>query len=170
MLRRSDAHPDAPARSPLFASRDLGHEALPPVMMDRAEDGSPISESMWPDQELGNAEGPDLPPALEPMPWETIQAEMNRLLAGVRFRPLDEESGPALSGEQTPGAGAEGADDPVPSISELIGRLERGIARRRAAFAPEQAAHADGGAPSIETPAAPATDPTTVTGVTVRAG
>jgi len=158
VLRRSDAHPDAPARPPLFASRDLGHEALPPVE-DRPDDMSSMFDRIWPEQGMREADDHPPPPALEPMPWEMIQAEMDRLLAGVRFRPIDEAVSPMPPGEQPepempeqPQRSEEdGATGRIPSIQELIARLELGLARRRTA-------------------AAPVSDSTAVTGVTVRAG
>lgn len=166
VLRRSDAHPDAPARPPLFASRDLGHEALPPVMADSPDDMSSMFDRIWPEQGMREADDPAPPPALEPMPWEMIQAEMDRLLAGVRFRPVDEAVSPPPPGEQPEPEKSEqpqwseedGAAGRIPSIQELIARLERGLARRTATAA------------EAEADAASASDSTAGTGITVRAG
>lgn len=131
VLRRSDAHPDAPARPPVFASRDLGHEALPPALPDQPEDMTTTFDRIWPKEDGQGDVDPDLPPALEPMPWETIQAEMDRLLSGVRFRPVGEEPGIAPV-DDAPGQTDDREEgDTVPSISELIARLERGLARHR---------------------------------------
>lgn len=131
VLRRSDAHPDAPARPPVFASRDLGHEALPPALPDQPEDLTATFDRIWPKQDGQADVDPDLPPALEPMPWETIQAEMDRLLSGVRFRPVDEAPAIATAGEVPERTDDEGDGHSLPSIAELIARLERGLARHR---------------------------------------
>lgn len=140
VLRRSDSHPDAPARPPLFASRDLGHEALPPVD-DHPGDMSAMFDRIWPEQETRQADDPAPLPTLEPMPWDMIQAEMDRLLAGVRFRPIEDGLSPTapsepldaeLKHEEQPRRVEEdAATGRIPSIQELIVRLERGLARRR---------------------------------------
>ncbi len=164
VLRRSDAHPDAPARAPLFASRDLGHEALPPVMPDGPENMTTTFDRIWPKQD-GQGDGdPDPPSALEPMPWEMIQAEMDRLLSGVRFRIVEEAPGaPPVEGHA--GRIAEdGEDHRIPSIPELIARLERGLARRRPPASP------GGGESPADGASAPATDPTPPDGATVQVG
>lgn len=168
VLRRSDAHPDAPARPPLFASRDLGHEALPPASPDRPEDLTATFDRIWSKQDAQGEDDTVLPPALEPMPWETIQAEMDRLLSGVRFRPVDEALGGELVDDRPERAGDDEAGhrgpavSEQPSIPELILRLERGLARRRAPTDYEQS-------PAKELPAS-STDPATVGNATVQAG
>lgn len=151
VLRRADAHPDAPARPPLFASRDLGHEALSPASHDGPEDLTATFDRIWPKGGQGEDESALLP-ALDPMPWEAIQAEMDRLLSGVRFRPVDE----------APGNEPIDYGSGLPSIPELILRLERGLARRRASADSEQS--------PLREPPASATDATTVDDATVRAG
>lgn|GEM_PF-5786065 len=127
VVRRSDAHPDAPPRSPVFARRELGAEALPPVQ-DVANDTHYASEPI-----VEDITGLSMPRAPEPLPWEKIEQEMDRLLAGARLP----GTGQAI------GAG-KGDAMSLPSIPELAERLERGLAKRRARQ--EAAAHiaADG--------------------------
>jgi len=171
VLRRSDAHPDAPARPPLFASRDLGHEALPPASTDGPEDLTATFDRIWPKQDVQEEDDTALPPALEPMPWETIQAEMDRLLSGVRFRPVvDEAPGGGPANDLSGSAGNHAPDDRDPAVSgqssipELIARLERGLARRRAPAA------SDGEQPPAEDEPASPTDPAATGDATVQVG
>lgn len=107
-VRRSDAHPDAPPRAPLVVSRDLAGEASPIL---GEEPRGPIVEDIT---------GLSMPRVPEPLPWEAIETEMNRLLGGASFRPANE-----------PTPAAPQADMAEPSISELTERLERGFARLR---------------------------------------
>lgn len=129
LLRRSDAHPDAPARAPLIASRDLDAEALPAVRRDEEEPrpgiapGRALTDEV-PMPMVRDVTGLSMPHAPEPLPWETIQMEMNRLLANDRG-----DAAPELP------AGNE-AEPAAPTIAELTDRLERGLARRRTAKAP----------------------------------
>ena len=115
-IRRSDAHPDAPARRPVFASTELGPEALPPVDAVRQadDDAQPIVKDIT---------GLSMPRAPEPMPWDMIQEEMDRLVAHAR------ERAQAFAEKSV-------ADSPVAaSLSDLADRLELGLARRRDAVA-----------------------------------
>lgn len=135
VLRRSDAHPDAPPRAPLFASRDLGHEALPPIHAGNDDDNDPgdvMNVIMRPADEpagpvVEDITGLAMPRAPDPLPWETVQGEMDRLLAGVRFRTVED----AQADTVPLNVDAEPAE---PTIDELIGRLEQGLAKLRAAI------------------------------------
>ncbi len=115
VVRRSDAHPDAPPRAPLVVSRDLAGETSPIL---GEEPRGPIVEDIT---------GLSMPRVPEPLPWDAIETEMNRLLGGVSFRPVDAPSSPATQ-----------ADAAEPTISELTERLERGLARLRGAGMAEQ--------------------------------
>ena len=120
-VRRSDAHPDAPPRPPLFASRDLGgQDRLPPAARPEREHLAMRPIDGPHDPIVRDITGMSTPHAPEPLPWETIQQEMSRLLAGVQFRAVAEE-------KDRPSVGLA-----QPTISELTERLERGLARRRA--------------------------------------
>lgn len=124
VLRRSDTHPDAPPRAPLFARRDLGDVKLPPVD-DGGDDA--IEPSIWEEDEtpapaVRDITGLSMPRAPEPLPWEMIEREMSRVLKGVRLESEDDDEP----------AGTMDASPAEPSISELADRLEKGLARRRA--------------------------------------
>ena len=108
-VRRSDAHPDAPPRPPVFASRDLGAEALPPVSEEDMPTFNDIYSGEFADDD------PGMPRAPEPLPWEAIQKEMERLAAGM----------PAHSDAEAVGAAGN------LSLHDLLERLERGLDRRR---------------------------------------
>jgi len=111
-VRRSDAHPDAPPRPPVFASRDLGGEALPQAGY-REEAVEDMPEPM-----VQDITGLSMPRAPDPLPWDAIEKEMSRLLANTRSNinanPSDDDS-----------------KRDIPSIQELVDRLERGLAARR---------------------------------------
>ncbi|OYW86208.1 MAG: hypothetical protein B7Z20_07745 [Sphingobium sp. 32-64-5] len=150
MLRRSDAHPDAPARSPLSARRDLGEESLPPVDEVEAAEWEEVVEQPQAGP-VGQGDGePALPHAPEPLPWNLIEQEMSRMTsgdpgdqplghAGDAARAEDQEEKPSVAGsphaamvaEETPAHPA--AADDRPSIRQLVDRLEQGLLRKRAA-------------------------------------
>lgn len=105
LLRRADAHPDAPARRPIAAHSELG---APVLLIDArtAEHGQPIPADL--DQPLA-AFDPGAVPAVPRAPVRAV-----RSLAPVQREPL-----PAGEGEA--------------SIGALLDRLERAAARRAAA-------------------------------------
>lgn len=114
IVRRADAHPDAPARSPIMASRDLGQEPLPAVLEEAAYDAFPAPSADLP-----------MPRSPEPLAWDTIKAEMARITETMQTR--DPATAPAALGAQT----ADVCDAEVPTIADLAHRLERGLERRR---------------------------------------
>ncbi|MBB6123331.1 hypothetical protein [Sphingobium subterraneum] len=120
VARRADAHPDAPARSPIFASRDLAQ--APSVDVEPSTSIMHGEDDVMPDGVVVDAEGLDMPRTPEPMPWEAIKAEMERIGATMG----------AGTPRAEPRDGTE-VGDRLPTISELAERLERGIARQRAA-------------------------------------
>lgn len=138
VLRRSDAHPDAPARAPLFI-RELGEDTLPLVAGDfddpAEEDDGIFGEAGREAREpvVRDITGLSMPRAPEPLPWDLIEREMSRVLSGVGTYSREEE------GDEIP-------DMPPsePSIAALADRLEKGLMRRRArlAGAPETPAGA----------------------------
>jgi hypothetical protein len=69
-----------------------------------------------------------MPRAPEPLPWEDIQAEMDRLLNTARER----EAAFASYDSIVPADQPDDEPDREPTITELADRLERGLARRRA--------------------------------------
>jgi len=160
VLRRSDSHPDAPARQPLFARRDLGEEALPsveeaamaaPQQEEPAPEAeppvAPIRPDAWRQPEDEEEEQADIAPprAPEPLPWNLIEQEMSRILNGGRPRAespeADEEDAPAATAIY---AGDDEAEFPpsappasLPTIQQLVDRLERGLHRKKLARAGE---------------------------------
>ena len=112
VLRRADAHPDAPARQPIFASRDLGGETIFSRPLKIVEEGrGPIQEH----------EGLALPVAPAPLEEEEILA----IAQEIRPSPVI-ACGDALDQEPSiVGLGQLG-------IAELTERLERGLSRRMA--------------------------------------
>jgi len=143
VLRRSDAHPDAPARAPLFARRDLGEEALPPV-----EDSFEVLREMAvpdgrheaPFAVVRDITGLSMPRAPEPLPWELIEQEMNRVLKGAQFYTHPD----VVDGES-----ADDVEDCQPGIADLADRLEKGLARRRIRLAGDR----KGSSPMVGGPA-----------------
>jgi hypothetical protein len=129
-LRRADFHPDAPSRRPLFAGLDLGEPAqaetpdLPRFLRPEAVEEAEVAED-WlelTDAEMVEAEIEDIPYveayAEEP---EAVEAEAR----------LEEET--ALAPD------AVAADEGLPSIAELMERLEQGLQRRQLRATPAAA-------------------------------
>ena len=136
VLRRADAHPDAPPRRPVFANSDLGtpflevkadpiEEApIEPVVVVEARNvpadlDTPIAAYRTPD---------DVPlPDSEPEP-EPIVLPVLTPISAPRFAPHERI--------ETFGLATASADDepstPLPqaTIHDLLERLERGVARR----------------------------------------
>lgn len=142
-LRRADVHPDAPARRPILAARELGEPDL------RMPAPVPAAAETF--------AAPEPEPELEPVPEP--EAEPEPVVVGVepaaeedvfvreaveQVSPFDELelSGPgiemivaepvaepaAVAAPEAPHAAAEPAGDET--IAELMARLERGLSRR----------------------------------------
>lgn len=124
VLRRADSHPDAPARRPIFASRDFdGTEpftrpliALEPEAFIEPEPSEPVALAEYEDSGLDllplpaeEIEGFAMPRSPEPMDDQALLAEaiVAHDIAAVRV---------SLDGL---------------SITELVDRFEQGIARRK---------------------------------------
>lgn len=156
VLRRADAHPDAPPRRPLFANRDLGT----PFLDVRAK---PVAAPAPPQQPLPEQPLPkDLdqpiaafdPGALPQQPRDGFpppaQIEPNALRRPV-FDPSERMETFALAPTPQPApapwpiapppqaAHADPRPDPSVTIHELLDRLERSVTRREveATSAPE---------------------------------
>ncbi|WP_010187562.1 hypothetical protein [Sphingomonas sp. PAMC 26605] len=152
VLRRADAHPDAPARRPLFANTDLGTPFLEvrarPVHLDAAEI-APLVERPLPvdlDEPL-SAYDPNFlrdtatpePVASKPLPLPRRQT----FDPSERFEtfPLGPVDAPAIerrtpSPIARPDRSTEDAGDPSETIHALLDRLERVVSRRDTAQAP----------------------------------
>lgn len=151
VLRRADAHPDAPARRPLFANTDLGTPFLEvrarPVHLD-ADDIAPLVERPLPvdlDEPL-SAYDPSLlreTATPEPAPSEPLPLPRRQTYdPSERFEtfPLGPVDAP-VAARRTPSPIArparptESAGDPSETIHALLDRLERVVGRREPAAA-----------------------------------
>lgn len=125
-FRRADAHPDAPPREPIIASRDLGEPfmdvAAPPPPAVEPEAAS--DDQWWPEASIPDADYVEIAdepiaanaePAAEPEIIEEVAAEEAKLAW-----PL-----PAAS-EMAPIARPSG----MTSISDMMERLSAGLERR----------------------------------------
>lgn len=138
-VRRADAHPDAPARAPIFASRDFDGldiftgPAPEPRRMAQPEIVAPTRDIIT----------LDMPRA--PQPLAEIELPPVPVFAGPGFTPsfvaVSEPEGPVAQGP-APLAQATPVEptDPRPitslSITELTERLERGLTQRGTPPAP----------------------------------
>jgi hypothetical protein len=133
-LRRADAHPDAPARRPLVAGRDLGEPVEEELVLDVAfepEPEAPVEAEPEVTEPVAFVEEPSVEVLVEePAPEPEVFAQ---------------ESAPEpeiLTFDETPPAPQREEE----SISQLMQRLESGITRReRAVPAPDAAAPSPGG-------------------------
>jgi hypothetical protein len=111
-LRRADAHPDAPARRPLVAGRDVGEPIEPaPEPAATPEEARPLPSFLVAE------------PAPEPEPQPAVEEELI----------LETEPEPAPLSElaaKLPEP-AHGSDEP---LSQLVGRIETGLGRKRRAL------------------------------------
>jgi hypothetical protein len=119
-LRRADVHPDAPARRPILAVRELGEPApqMAPLPSFVAE--MPAEPEAAPDPEPE----PQAVVAIEEPPEELDELELTgsdiEIIAAAPEAAAPEQSLPAAVYEPTQDA----------SVAELMARLERGLARR----------------------------------------
>jgi hypothetical protein len=162
-LRRADAHPDAPARTPIFASRDfVGLDIFARTDPGRRE----LVVKAEPEQDpVVPAIGLDMPSAPPPLPDESLPS--------IAPAPVSVATDPAPLGRpdaepdlprfvdpepallDRPVAARPVADASALSVAELTERLERGLALRRRA--PEPAVAPQPAAPVLAAvPPAPA--------------
>jgi len=114
-LRKRDAHPDAPARVPLSAIRELG-EPAPPLSVHRKPD--PIPPAI-PEVE------PTPPPVAEAAKPETLSELMARLERGLerRTEPKAAAAKPVLAPDDTPQVFPSASDDRLQSAIDSLQRL-----------------------------------------------
>lgn len=159
VLRRADAHPDAPARRPLFANQDLGTpflEVRAPVHLALEERDLPVDL----DQPLASFDPraiPQQPAEWLPPPASLSPAKRPQVFeAGERFETFDLTPKPGLqpfaevdevdrvegiaggTGRKTHAA-ARPEFDASASIHALLDRLEKGVAKPVVAPAPVSA-------------------------------
>lgn len=169
VLRRADAHPDAPARRPVFAGRDLGT----PFLEIKAEPAAPIEDRDLPldlDTPMATYLSPFDPPLAAPAPMPIVRlpepaaappistfdpaadaapaplstpAPKDTPLPEPRFAPHERIETFVMPPANTDPA----APLPQATIHDLLERLERGVARRQPAPAPDPE---PAGEPSLE--------------------
>jgi hypothetical protein len=135
-LRRADAHPDAPARRPLLA-RDLGEpldlEGFPEAVADEAPPASAEAEHR-PLPAFLVPQVPDSEPAAEaaPEPGEAEAQWDDPEPQWTSFEPEPEAEPLAISSlaAQLP----EAEEESDQSLSQLAGRIEFGLSRKRQAL------------------------------------
>ncbi|KEQ51922.1 hypothetical protein [Sphingobium chlorophenolicum] len=120
-LRRADAHPDAPARPPIFASRDFGGlDIFPRTAPGRGEvEAEPAAER----EEMAPRAGLPIASRPEALTEEAAFARIQRALS----------TEPADADYEEVSAPAQPQAAPVAplTLSELTERLERGLAQRK---------------------------------------
>lgn len=123
-LRRADAHPDAPARPPIFASRDFGGLDIFARTAPGREDGEAEAAVEAPITAPGSLSLPGMP---DKMTEETAFARLQRAFS--------QETVDADPQEIAQPAQPETAPAPAPiehlSLAELTQRLEQGLAQRK---------------------------------------
>jgi hypothetical protein len=157
ILRRADAHPDAPARRPLFASRDLGTPFLDVTAPTRVA-GQPVSVGPMPDLPYQSRVEPklaDSAPAERALPQDLDQplsAFDPQAIPAVAaaWRPQVFEAGERFETFELPAIATPEPDVQLPrhapprpaprtefdasaSIHALLDRLEKGVVRRETA-------------------------------------
>jgi len=118
-FRRADAHPDAPPRAPIIASRDLGEPFMDVVAPTAGDPDTHADEQWWPENAIPDAEYVEVPeeavartaePVAEPEIAE-IPAEEPKLAWPLEPAQAEQPSGKA-------------------SISAMMDRLSSGLERR----------------------------------------
>lgn len=131
ILRRADAHPDAPARAPLNAAQELGawfHDA--PVAPQPAP--PPVERALPKDLDAPLA-------AFDPTAIPPVPAEPQPVVAPLQPRPIkpDLEPGERIEAFELPRPAVQADSAPIAAprtdatIHALLDRLERGVAARR---------------------------------------
>ncbi|HEY0412961.1 MAG TPA: hypothetical protein VGD66_07460 [Allosphingosinicella sp.] len=146
-LRKADAHPDAPARRPLLAGRELGEPFAPEgEMLLTQADLAPEPVSV---PEAEAEFGP--PPAAEPEPEPEAEPEAlpSFLVAQEPETEPDSESEDAEEAAPEPGDSAD--------LSRLMARFESGLGHKRQAIVRAALAPAPG--PQPEPAPAPSAEP-----------
>lgn len=136
-VRRADAHPDAPPRPPVRATRDLGQPFLDPV--------GPVDPEVALPRDLNTPMAMFDPEALPMVPAAPPPAVRPLFRPTVAEPEPEPDPEPVAEVRPAPPPLEESVADPVqpaPSLSALIDRLDQGLQRRRddrPAAAPETA-------------------------------
>jgi len=113
-LRKRDAHPDAPARVPLSAVRELGEPAPPLSVQRKAEPVPPAIPAIEP-----------TPPVAESAKPESLSELMARLERGLERRtaPKAASAKPVLAPDDAPQVFPPASDDRLQSAIDSLQRL-----------------------------------------------
>jgi hypothetical protein len=133
-FRRADAHPDAPPREPIIASRDLGEPFMEVGASAAAEPAAEHGDTWWPDTSIPEADFTEVAEehVVAPVTAEDIPATA----------PIAEETASveAEAPAETAPASEAPSEWPLPrtgtSISAMMERLSAGLERRATADAP----------------------------------
>lgn len=160
VIRRADAHPDAPPRPPLLATRDLGapfdpRPTVAPVPVVVPVPAGPVERALPKDLDQPlSAFDPEavpevpMPPSVTPPPLrhaarppvfdESERFETFELTPPVRPRPSLVVDDPEPRPEPTPAPREEAITRPETeaTVHALLERLERGVVRKTIAAAP----------------------------------
>jgi hypothetical protein len=120
VLRRADAHPDAPARRPVFAHRDLGA----PMIEVRAEPEAPPAEIALP-EDLHQPLSAYDPGAIPDVPREPVRAVAS--LVPVNRPQLIDPEDRFETFDPAPFAAER---EPTATLHALLDRLEAGVRRK----------------------------------------
>jgi len=120
-LRRSDSHPDAPARAPIFASRDFGG-------LDIFTRTAPPAEE---EAQAAPSGGLAISGAPEKMTEETAFARLQQAFSPESSAETGREAVDADPAEMAQPARARPAPIAHLSLAELTQRLEQGLAQRK---------------------------------------
>ena len=120
-LRRSDSHPDAPARAPIFASRDFGG-------LDIFTRTAPPAEE---EAQAAPSGGLAISGAPEKMTEETAFARLQQAFSPENSAETGPEAVDADPAEMAQPARARPAPIAHLSLAELTQRLEQGLAQRK---------------------------------------
>lgn len=132
-LRRADAHPDAPARAPIFASRDLNGVDI----FARPESGRRGLVAQAVVEAPAIRSTPDFPMPAAPLPVaeaDLPQPAFLRPAASMVEPEAAEEAPPAIEAKAPPAPLPTPAPRPSTqglTIGQLTERLERGLSQRR---------------------------------------
>jgi hypothetical protein len=155
-LRRRDAHPDAPDCRPISAARDFGEPAPPvapvapvappppvaePSPHAARPEGKRILDVLVPDEEVEQQPQPEVLVAAEPV-IEPVAAPEPMPEPQVEVEPASVAAAP-VQVPTPPQSGVSEVERAEADLTELMARLEQGLARRRA----DAAAPADTSAP-----------------------
>jgi len=136
-VRRADAHPDAPPRPPVRATRDLGQPFLDPV--------APIEPEVALPRDLNTPMAMFDPQALPMVPAAPPPTVRPLFRPAVEPEPRSDAEAAVEPVAQFPEEPVAEPAQPAPSLSALIDRLDQGLQRRRGERADPDADAANAG-------------------------